>query len=160
VCLSVCGSVWVILFQGWIQLSPRCCIESIPVQPMWAPAARPSTLPTTVHLLHDQALCSSRAVHLRLTTTDIADYRVWTATQKIRSNRCKNSSLPTVVCLLNCQVLPSSKTVHLPPPKISITDSGQLLRVSELTTAKLSSLPTNTHLLHFKNCLYTMTGIT
>jgi hypothetical protein len=147
VCFSVCDSTWVTLFQEWIQLIPRCCIEAIPVQPVWASAARTSTLSTTVHLLHDQALCSSRTVHPLHTLTDIADYRVWTPTQKIRSNRRKNSNLPTVVCLLSRQVLPSSRTVHLPSPKINITDFWQLLRASDLTNANINPLPTIAHLL-------------
>ena len=97
------------LFQGWIQLRLRCCIEPIHVQPTWTPAvARPSTVPTTVHLLDDQARCSSRHVHPLLTTMDIAD--IWTTTQRIRSNGCKNNNLLTVVCFLIC------------PSKIDITD--------------------------------------
>jgi hypothetical protein len=90
---SVCDSACLTLLQERIQLSPLCCIESIHVLRTWAPDARPSTWQTTVHLLHDQALCSSRAVHPPPTATDIADCRVWTPTLKIRSNRCVDQQL-------------------------------------------------------------------
>jgi len=155
----VYGSAWLILLQVQIQLSPLCCIESIHVLRTWAPDARPSTWPTTVHLLHDQDLCSSRAVHPPPTTTDIADCRVWTATQKIRYNRCDYSRWPTIVWFLNCQILPSPRTTHLPSPKMETTDSGQLLRASELITADPRSLPIDVHLLHTQARQFSRTNL-
>lgn len=154
----MCGNARLILLQEWILRSPLCCIESIHVLRTWAPDARPSTWPTTVRLLHDQVLCSSRAVHPPPTSTDIAECRVWTATHKIRSNRCDCSSWPTVVWFLNCQVLPSQRTTHLPSPKMDTTDSGQLLRTSDLTTANPRSLPTNAHLLHTQALQFSRTN--